>query len=112
MSFSFILVATSSGPLGSVLAFAAAGLFCSALFPLLFVLAADELPARGPQVSGIFSAAVLAGLAVGAFGVGPLRAPLGLERIYLMSSIIPLLLAGVLLRLSVEPKRLPVSREG
>lgn len=109
MSASFLLVAGSRGALGSLFAFGAAGFCCSALFPLLFALASHEYPERTPQVSAVFSAAVLAGLALGSFGVGPVRGVLGLERIYLLGSLVPLVMMGILLRLREGGRRLPVS---
>lgn len=102
MALSFLLVAHCHGPVDSALRFAFAGLCCSALFPLLLGLASSEFPDRTPQVSAVFSAAVMIGLAVGSFGVGALRATVGLERIYQFAAITPmavcLLLVGLKLR--------------
>ena len=78
-------------------AFAFAGLACSACFPVLLCLTAGELPERKPQVSAAFSAAVLIGLAIGSFGLGPLRGFMSLERIYTVAVWIPLVMAGMLI---------------
>jgi predicted MFS family arabinose efflux permease len=59
----------------------------------------SEFPDRTPQVTAIFSAAALAGLALGSFGVGPLRAHLGLHRIYALSALGPLMLLLLLVAL-------------
>lgn len=83
--------------MGSLAAFAFAGLACSACFPVLLGLAAGELLERKPQVSAAFSAAVLLGLAAGSFGLGPLRGLLTLERIYTVAALVPVLMAGLLL---------------
>lgn len=96
MAVSFLLVAGARGTVGSLAAYALAGLCCSALFPLVFALASAELPERTPQVSAILSAAVMAGLALGGFGVGPLRRAFPLEQIHAGAALIPLIL-GVLL---------------
>jgi predicted MFS family arabinose efflux permease len=98
MAISFLLVA-HCGPASAVWRFALAGLCCSALFPLLLALGSLELPDRTPHVSALFSAAGMAGLAVGSFGVGPLRARLGLPAIYTLSSVGPVLLILLLLGL-------------
>lgn len=98
MVVSFVLVAHCSA--GNALwRFALAGISCSALFPLLLALGSLEMPDRTPQLSALFSAAGMAGLAVGSFGVGPLRAGLGLPAIYALSSIGPVLLILLLLGL-------------
>ena len=95
MSLAFLLVSHAQGTGGALLAFGFAGLACSAVFPLLLSLGSADFPERTPQVSAIFSAAVLAGVSVGSFAVGPLRGLLGLERIYAFSAIGPLILAGL-----------------
>jgi predicted MFS family arabinose efflux permease len=92
MSLAFLLVSRAQSTAGAFLAFGFAGLACSAVFPLLLSLGSADFPERTPQVSAIFSAAVLAGVSVGSFAVGPLRAVLGLERIYAISAIGPLIL--------------------
>ena len=100
MAVSFLLVAHCS-PANAVWRFALAGLCCSALFPLLLALGSLELPDRTPHVSALFSAAGMSGLAVGSFGVGPLRAGLGLPAIYALSSVGPVLLILLLLGLQI-----------
>jgi predicted MFS family arabinose efflux permease len=89
----FLLVSRAQGTAGALLAFGFAGLACSAVFPLLLSLGSADFPERTPQVSAIFSAAVLAGISVGSFAVGPLRGVLGLERIYTISALGPLIMA-------------------
>jgi len=97
MAASFLLVARAQSAAGSLLAFGLAGLSCSALFPLLFALTSRVYPDRTPQVSAVFSAAVLGGIAIGSFAIGPLRGTLGLETIYSASAAGPLLLALLIL---------------
>lgn len=97
MAVSFLLVARAESATGSLLAFGLAGLSCSALFPLLFALTSRVYPERTPQVSAVFSAAVLGGIAIGSFVIGPLRARLGLEAIYRASAVGPLLLVLAIL---------------
>lgn len=95
MSLAFLLVSRAQGTGGALVAFGFAGLACSAVFPLLLSLGSADFPERTPQVSAIFSAAVLAGVSVGSFAVGPLRGLLGLERIYSISAIGPLVLVAM-----------------
>jgi predicted MFS family arabinose efflux permease len=95
MSLAFLLVSRAQDTGGALLAFGFAGLACSAVFPLLLSLGSADFPERTPQVSAIFSAAVLAGVSVGSFAVGPLRGLLGLERIYAFSAVGPLVLAAL-----------------
>jgi fucose permease len=108
MSLSFLAVAHCSAG-DAIWRFALAGLSCSALFPLLLALGSQELPDRTPQVSALFSAAGMIGLAIGSFGVGPLRGRLGLAAIYSISSVGPLLLIALLLVLNRfrPPRRSP-----
>ena len=96
----FLFVARAHGTAGALLAFAFAGLACSAVFPLLLSLGSAEFPERTPQVSAIFSAAVLGGISIGSFAVGPLRATLGLERIYTFSALGPLVVAAMVIFLA------------
>lgn len=97
MSVAFLLVSQARSTGGALLAFGFAGLACSAVFPLLLSLGSADFPERTPQVSAIFSAAVLAGISVGSFAVGPLRGHFGLERIYVISAIWPLIMALLVL---------------
>jgi predicted MFS family arabinose efflux permease len=95
MAASFLLVA-HCGARDAIWRFGLAGLSCSALFPLLLALGSREAPDRTPQVSALFSAAAMAGLAIGSFGVGAVRGRLGLEAIYTFSAAGPVLLALML----------------
>jgi fucose permease len=95
MAIAFALVAASGGATDAVVRFAFAGAACSALFPLLLAITSLELPNQTARVSALFSAAVLLGLGIGSFGVGPLRAWMKLETIYRLSMIWPILLGVV-----------------
>jgi predicted MFS family arabinose efflux permease len=97
ISVAFLLVSRAHDTGGALLAFGFAGLACSAVFPLLLSLGSADFPERTPQVSAIYTAAVLAGISVGSFAVGPLRGLLGLERIYQFAAIGPLVLAALVL---------------
>lgn len=94
-----LLPFADSAPSGIVL-FALAGLGCSAFFPLTITLAAQSFPARIAWVSSMMIAALMLGVGVGSYVIGPLRALLPLERLYQLSALYPalvLLIAAALL---------------
>lgn len=95
----FTIIARVASAPGILLGYALAGLASSAIFPIMLGLAADEQPTRLPQVTAVFSVAVVLGLATGAFGVGPLRSHVSLDQIMAFSALWPLLLGGVLFAL-------------
>jgi fucose permease len=68
-----VAVATASGATFGVLAFAFAGLACSACLPLSIGTASSETPRFVETVSGWMVAAYMMGYGIGAFAVGPLR---------------------------------------
>jgi hypothetical protein len=74
----------SAHPLLGIAAFAAAGLGCSALLPLVISLGQEELTSVAASVAGGLICAYQVGYGIAAFGVGPLqsRADLSLETIY------------------------------
>ena len=57
-----------------ILAFAAAGLACSAFLPLTISFGGEEFPTRAATISGELIAFYQIGYGVAAFGVGPLHA--------------------------------------
>jgi MFS family permease len=71
-------------PLLGIVAFAVAGLGCSALLPLVISLGQEELTTVAASVAGGLICAYQVGYGIAAFGVGPLqtRAGLRLESIY------------------------------
>jgi hypothetical protein len=74
----------SSHPLLGIAVFAAAGLGCSALLPLVISLGQEELTSVSASVAGGLICAYQVGYGIAAFGVGPLqsRADLRLETVY------------------------------
>lgn len=69
----FQLIARASGAAAGIVAFAAAGLACSALLPLSISLAGQEFRDRAALMSGSLIAFYQAGYGLAAFGVGPLH---------------------------------------
>ena len=104
MALAFLLLPGSHDAWSAIARFALAGLSCSALFPLLLGICSHEFPARTAEVSALFAAAVMAGLAVGSFALGPLRGPLGFERIFAISALGPALLVMLLVALARPPR--------
>jgi fucose permease len=78
-----------------IVAFAAAGLGCSALLPLVISLGQEELTAVAASVAGGLICAYQVGYGIAAFGVGPLqvRAGLRLETIYGATAAVALAMA-------------------
>jgi FHS family glucose/mannose:H+ symporter-like MFS transporter len=85
----FPLVAQVQSEIEGILAFAFAGLACSAFLPLSISLGGREFAGLSTLVSGELIAFYQVGYGVAAFGVGPLRDPTGLSfsRILSLGSI-------------------------
>lgn len=95
-------VALASGPTLGVIAFALAGLACSACLPLSIGTASGESPRFVETVSGWMVAAYMMGFGIGAFAVGPLReaGDLQLSQIYLWAMTIAAVLIVLTLALT------------
>ena len=73
IAIALVSVATAGGATSGVLAFALAGLACSACLPLSIGTASNETPRFVETISGWMVAAYMMGYGIGAFAVGPLR---------------------------------------
>jgi fucose permease len=75
LAAAFLLIAAlpRDTPVLSILAFALAGLGCSALFPLTISFGQERFPALSDTVAGGVIACYPIGFGVAAYGVGPLR---------------------------------------
>jgi FHS family glucose/mannose:H+ symporter-like MFS transporter len=98
-----VCVAAASGATLGVLAFAFAGLACSACLPLSIGTASEETPAFVETISGWMVAAYMMGYGIGAFAVGPVRqlGDLQLSAVYYGATMIAaamVVLAAVLAR--------------
>jgi fucose permease len=106
--FTFVITAglQNAHPQLGVVAFAAAGLGCSALLPLVISLGQEELTTVAASVAGGLICAYQVGYGVAAFGVGPLqaRAGLRLETIYGATAAVALVMALLSFAL-VRPRR-------
>ncbi len=92
----------------AVLAFAFAGMGCSAFFPLSISLAEQEFRHAAAGVSGGLVAAYMLGYGVGAFGVGPIRdvAHVALSTVYTGTSVLAAGMAGTALLLAWPRRQL------
>lgn len=95
-------VALASGPTLGVMAFALAGLACSACLPLSIGTASGESPRFVETVSGWMVAAYMTGFGIGAFAVGSLReaGDLPLSQVYLWAMAIAAVLIVLTLALT------------
>ena len=86
--------------------FALAGLACSGFFPLTIGLSSARYPHYVAWVSSMMIAALMVGVGLGSFIIGPLREWLSLEQLYQVSAAYPLtalLLAVLVLQPRTEP---------
>jgi MFS family permease len=92
-----IAVLPPNHPHLGILAFAVAGLGCSALLPLTMSFAEEELTTITASVAGGLIAFYQAGYGIAAFGVGPLQSLAGLElkTIYGWTAIFALAMAAL-----------------
>jgi len=68
-----------------------AGLACSGFFPLTIVLISKHFPLDTAWVSSMMIAALMVGVGMGTFLIGPLHTRFPLETLYRISAIFPLL---------------------
>jgi MFS transporter, FHS family, glucose/mannose:H+ symporter len=109
IGIALVAVAAAAGATSGVLAFALAGLACSACLPLSIGTAGSETPALVETISGWMVAAYMMGYGIGAFAVGPLReaGSLALSEVYFGASAIAAVMVVLAWRLA-RP-RAPVS---
>ena len=94
----FVLIASlpAGAPALGVLAFALAGLGCSALLPLTISFGQEKLVAVSGAVAGWVIACYQAGYGLAAFGAGPLRAAgLSLPSLYAASAVFAAVMGGL-----------------
>jgi fucose permease len=90
MTFAFLAMPWVSGPVSGLLCFAIAGLGCSAFFPLTVSLAAENDPSGAARAGSILTAALMVGVGLGSFAIGPLRGGASLATLYGLSAVYPL----------------------
>lgn len=70
--------------------FALAGLACSAFFPLSVSLAGRHFAGGAARASSLLTAALMVGVGIGSFVIGPLRASSSIASLYRISALYPL----------------------
>ncbi|MCB1793475.1 MAG: MFS transporter [Candidatus Competibacteraceae bacterium] len=108
MIAAFLLLPSASTPVLGLGLFALAGLACSAFFPLTITLASARFPEHVAWVSSMLIAALMVGVGLGSFVIGPLRDWLSLEQIYQFSAAYPIAVIGLALWLAGSRRRLAV----
>jgi len=108
MIAAFLLLPGASTPALGLGLFALAGLACSAFFPLTITLASARFPEHVAWVSSMLIAALMVGVGLGSFVIGPLREWLSLEQIYQFSATYPIAVIGLALWLAGSRRRLAV----
>ncbi len=106
MIAAFLLLPGASTPVLGLGLFALAGLACSAFFPLTITLASERFPEHVAWVSSMLIAALMVGVGLGSFVIGPLREWLSLEQIYQFSAAYPIAVIGLALWLAGSRRRL------
>jgi predicted MFS family arabinose efflux permease len=74
-----------------IAAFALAGFACSAFFPLSVSLAGRSIRGGAARASSLLTAALMIGVGIGSFVIGPLRASSSIAGLYRVSALYPLL---------------------
>lgn len=98
------------GPIAGVLAFIAAGLATSVVFPLTVALAIGRLGLASELAAALATAALMIGVGVGSFAIGALREAIGFDALYRMGAVYPLLalaLGGWLFARASTPRNTP-----
>lgn len=109
MIIAFLLLPHADTTMRGIAFFALSGLACSAFFPLTITLASRRYPDQVAAVSSMMIAALMAGVGVGSFLIGPLRGLLSLEDLYRLSALYPVAVLLVAVPLVVNA-RAPVAR--
>ncbi|MCP5426305.1 MAG: MFS transporter [Gammaproteobacteria bacterium] len=106
MVTAFLLMPEASTPALGLGLFGLAGLACSAFFPLTITLASERFPDHVAWVSSMLIAALMVGVGLGSFVIGPLREWMSLEQLYRLSAIYPITVLGLALWLVGFKRRL------
>lgn len=111
MIAAFLLLPAADTPTLGLSLFGLAGLACSAFFPLTISLASEWFPEHVPWISSMLIAALMVGVGLGSFVIGPLREWLALEQIYQLSAFYPIAVIGLAWWWVGGERRLKLKRE-
>ena len=106
MALAFLFLPQVRGVESALFGFAFAGLACSAFFPLTVSLGSAYFEGGAARASSLLTAALMVGVGVGSFVVGPLRGAVSLSELYQLSAGYPLLALGLCVWVTTAVKRL------
>ena len=106
MALAFLALPFVQGVPAALLGFAFAGLACSAFFPLTVSLGAASFAGGAARASSLLTAALMVGVGVGSFVIGPLRGAASLSALYQVSAVYPLVALGLCVWVTTAVKRL------
>jgi fucose permease len=108
MAGGFFLVPLAHTAAEGIVVFGFAGLACSAFFPLSVGMAVKRFSGNPAFVSSLMIAAVMSGVGIGSYIIGPLRSSISLERLYRLSALYPaaiIVVAALAIRMNLmRPK--------
>jgi fucose permease len=109
MIAAFLAVSSVHSSSQALLAFGFAGLACSGFFPLTVALASSRFPAHSAWIASMMIAALMFGVGIASFSIGPLRSELALAGIYRLSALYPVLalIIGALFTRAPTPTSAP-----
>ena len=91
----FLCLPLVGSPAGATWTYLGCGLACSVLFPLSLGLASRDFPEHVAVVASRVSAALMVGLGLGAFWVGPVSERWGFDLAFRVAVVLPAALAGL-----------------
>ena len=101
-----VLMLSSGSTVGRIVAFAVAGIGCSALLPLTFSFGEEELTSMPTSFAGRLIAFYQVGYGIAAFGVGPLVATgTPLASVFGLAAVVAVLTATAALAITRHPRR-------
>jgi len=106
MAVFLALLLVTTAPQG-VAAFAFAGFACSAFFPLSVSLAGRSFRGGAARASSLLTAALMIGVGIGSFVIGPLRASASIAGLYRVSALYPLLAFALCAHVVRKPRNTP-----
>lgn len=86
----FLLLPLAHSAAIGIAMFAFAGIACSAFFPLSVSLISRRFTSNSAFVSSLMIAALMSGVGIGSYVIGPLRSSFSIERLYQFSALYPL----------------------
>ncbi len=91
----FIFLPQVDSAASGIVAYAFAGLACSGFFPLTVGRAASRFPQHSALISSLMVAALMMGVGIGSFALGPLRTLLPLSAIFQLAAALPVVVFGM-----------------